>query len=232
VVELPFGFAVLNSIYPHSWEHNRVVVGEAAPDPALVIRTTDEVLARAGCAHRRCDFDRPGSEVVAGLVALQTGWEPEETRLMVFTPNDLPEYWAPVQAVTLDQLAPALAAHWQASYPQFDAAVVAELVARPQVTATASDVTHLAVVESGRPVSWCTLRQVGAVAEIDEVGTALAYRNRGYGRAVVLDAVARARAAGADLVWLAALAQDWPRDWYGRLGFQEVGTRWVLQRGG
>jgi GNAT superfamily N-acetyltransferase len=94
------------------------------------------------------------------------------------------------------------------------------------------DVTHLAVLDDDRPVSWCTLRQDGAVAEIDEVGTAWTHRNRGYGRAVVWEAAARARAAGADLVWLAALQDDWPRQWYGRLGFQEIASRFIVQRPG
>ena len=40
------------------------------------------------------------------------------------------------------------------------------------------------------------------------------------------------RDAGCDLVHLTAYAADWPRAWYERLGFVDVGARWVAHRRG
>ena len=40
----------------------------------------------------------------------------------------------------------------------------------------------------------------------------------------------RARAAGCDVVWLLARADDWPRRWYERIGFVDVGCRWEAVR--
>jgi hypothetical protein len=47
---------------------------------------------------------------------------------------------------------------------------------------------------------------------------------------LVLTAVARARAQDADLVFLLADAEDWPRELYARLGFETVGTIYELHR--
>ncbi len=59
-------------------------------------------------------------------------------------------------------------------------------------------------------------------AQIEDVVTAPAHRGRGHGTAVVLTALAAARAAGADFVFLVADADDWPKNWYARLGFEEI----------
>jgi predicted N-acetyltransferase YhbS len=42
-------------------------------------------------------------------------------------------------------------------------------------------------------------------------------------------AIAAAREAGADFVFLVADADDWPKEWYARLGFEPIG-RYVKLR--
>ena len=49
------------------------------------------------------------------------------------------------------------------------------------------------------------------------------YRGRGLARALVLRAAAESRAAGNDLTFLVADADDWPRRLYERLGLETVG---------
>ena len=82
----------------------------------------------------------------------------------------------------------------------------------------------------GRPVSVCELYTRDNVAQIEDVGTLEAYRNLGLARAVVLHAVTAARAAGCDLVFLEADADDWPRELYGRLGFRPIGQIYAFVR--
>ena len=65
----------------------------------------------------------------------------------------------------------------------------------------------------------------GATAAIEAVMTDPAHQRAGLARALVRNAVARARAVGCDVVFLVAAADDWPRGWYVRLGFIDVGTR-------
>ena len=75
----------------------------------------------------------------------------------------------------------------------------------------------------GEVVSYSDLYTDGADAQIEDVGTLPEHRGRGYASAVVLAAIATARAGGADFVCLVADAEDWPKELYRRLGFEEVG---------
>lgn len=65
---------------------------------------------------------------------------------------------------------------------------------------------------------------VGRVGRLQDVDVAPAFRERGFGRELLL-AVCE-KAAGLDLVGLClrADANDWPKDWYLRFGFTHVGT--------
>ena len=75
----------------------------------------------------------------------------------------------------------------------------------------------------GEVVSYSDLYTGGADAQIEDVGTLPEHRGRGYASAVVLAATEAARADGADFVCLVADAEDWPKELYRRLGFDEVG---------
>jgi ribosomal protein S18 acetylase RimI-like enzyme len=75
----------------------------------------------------------------------------------------------------------------------------------------------------GEIVSYSDLYQDGSDAQVEDVGTVPEHRNEGHASAVVLAAIAAARAEGAEFVCLVADAHDWPKELYGRLGFDEVG---------
>jgi GNAT superfamily N-acetyltransferase len=83
---------------------------------------------------------------------------------------------------------------------------------------------YFVAADDGVDASACTLYSVGSVAQIEEVATLLAHRNRGLARAVVLAALESAVTGGAELVFLAADDLDWPKELYGRLGFDRLGT--------
>jgi RimJ/RimL family protein N-acetyltransferase/ribosomal protein S18 acetylase RimI-like enzyme len=72
--------------------------------------------------------------------------------------------------------------------------------------------------------AYCEVRSDGTVAQIEDVNTLPRFRGRGLGRAVVQHAVDDARATN-DIVYLEALAEDWPRELYAKLGFDIVGER-------
>src|SRR4029077_20025889 len=80
-----------------------------------------------------------------------------------------------------------------------------------------------AVELEGEVVSYTDLYLDGSDAQVEDVGTLPAHRNEGRATAVVLGAIAEARKAGAEFVFLVADANDWPKVLYGRLGFDEVG---------
>jgi ribosomal protein S18 acetylase RimI-like enzyme len=105
--------------------------------------------------------------------------------------------------------------------------------ATPELLAQLSRAKHLiaervrtrffAVVVDGTVVSYTDLYQDDADAQVEDVGTLHEYRGRGYASAVVLAAIAEARAGGAEFVFLCADKNDWPKELYRRLGFDELG---------
>lgn len=73
-------------------------------------------------------------------------------------------------------------------------------------------------------VAWTDLYVAQGVAQIEDVATVEEHRGKGYATAVVLRAIEEGRREGADLVFLVADGEDWPRHLYARLGFDEVGA--------
>jgi GNAT superfamily N-acetyltransferase len=74
------------------------------------------------------------------------------------------------------------------------------------------------------------LYQHGAVAMVEDVATLEEYRGHGIARACVLAAIRAAREGGAELVFLHALADDWPRQLYEKLGFDGIGHVWSFTK--
>lgn len=88
------------------------------------------------------------------------------------------------------------------------------------------------VVVDGTPVAGACLYHDGAVAQVEDVATVPAHRNRGLARAVVLRCVEEARAAGAELAFLVANDGDWPKELYAKLGFDVIALEHMAGRPG
>jgi ribosomal protein S18 acetylase RimI-like enzyme len=101
--------------------------------------------------------------------------------------------------------------------------VMAELFAGKELIGQRVRARYFAVVLDGKVVSYTDLYQDGADAQIEDVGTLHEYRERGYASAVVLAAIGAARADGAEFIFLVADLEDWPKELYRRLGFDELG---------
>ena len=82
----------------------------------------------------------------------------------------------------------------------------------------------------GRPASCCRLLARDGTGQIEDVGTLPGARERGLGRAVTLAAAQASVAEGNELTYLGALADDWPRLMYERLGFEEIGETLGFRR--
>jgi RimJ/RimL family protein N-acetyltransferase/predicted GNAT family acetyltransferase len=109
-----------------------------------------------------------------------------------------------------------------------DEAIAERLLAAKRRRGRAVPTRHFGIREDGRVVAYCDLYESGGLAQIEDVNTLQEARGRGYGRALVAKAVAEARGAGADLVFLDALRDDWPRDLYAKLGFEIVGESYLF----
>jgi uncharacterized protein (DUF952 family)/GNAT superfamily N-acetyltransferase len=220
---IPFdeGFATLDPRVPASYEHNGLWFTEPAASAAEVREVADHLLAEL--PHRRVVTDHP--------LPPDLGWEVDEQRIMVLAPEAAapdPVADVTVEAVTSEVMDGLWGPSWRASIPGIDDDAVADLLRREPFADAHVRIVDLAVRgDDGVPVAGAQLRIDGATAAVEAVMTVPERRRERLGHALVGEAIRRSRAAGCDLVWLLAFADDWPREWYARLCFAEVATRWV-----
>ena len=223
VVPVTGGVATLDPRVPASWEHNGLWIDDEV-DAATLITEADRALA--GLAHRRA--------VLAHPPPVDLGWDAEELRFLVLdrlapTPRP-PASAGRVTAVTQEVMAHLWRPSWRRDLPNVADADIDDLVRREAFADAHARIVDLAILDDGVPIAGTQLRLDGATAAIEAVMTDPDHRGNGYATALVGDAIGRARAAGCDVVWLLARADDWPRRWYERLGFADVGARWEVVR--
>ena len=227
IVEVGWGFAHLQSDFPHSFSHNRVVVtGDVSV--AEVLAETERVLGGAGLTHRYVKFD----DEVAGEAAIQAfvaaGYEHQPLVTMIHngessdTSNDSQSN--PVSEVTVDQLRPALIRDWKVELPGTPDEVINQLADRVELYSRGAETAFLAVFDGDDVASRADLyldRQNG-IAQFENLVTHADYRGRGHASALVREGLRRSGAAGCGLSFLVADLNDWPREWYSRLGYVEA----------
>ena len=223
------GVAVLDPDVAYSRDNNKVLFPEPV-DADTVEAATDEVGGNAGWPHRAAALLWPDSGPVAAELG-RRGWDVEELLLMA-----RPAAAAPGgdRAEVVDQSE----VHdlWERSWRRDLAGtrdldrVVAQLVGREHLNDRVVAVSDVVVRENGRVVAAGQLRVDGATAAVDSVLTDPAARGRGHADAVLARSLSLAAEAGCDLVVLEAAADDWPRHWYARRGFETLASVWGVSR--
>jgi GNAT superfamily N-acetyltransferase len=216
-VPLAFGTALFCDALPRVWDLNFVRVERVDVELDVMLAETERVQAEAGLVHRKLKL--PFEPRVPN------GWKP--TRLVVMIHRGgVPEVAGPVEEVD----AAVLRETWEheTRSTNGDEETVRQLVAARFVRDAAAGPRYFAARVDGRRVSECSLFSDGRTAEVDAVTTIEAYRGRGLAKAVVVRAVDAAYRAGHDLVFLLADADDWPKELYRKLGFEEIGSAWEL----
>jgi uncharacterized protein (DUF952 family)/ribosomal protein S18 acetylase RimI-like enzyme len=217
--ELPVagGVAVLTGPVPCSRQHNQLLV-DGDVEAATVAAEADRTLG--GLAHRMALL--ASAPLAAGMAAL--GWEVEELTVMAAPAGGTSG--GPVRQVDIEDARPFWDASWRRAVPGIDPATLAQLTDRYALEREVVDLRCLAAFTGSELAAACLLKIDGATAVVDAVETAPEHRGRGHGNALLAEARAMAAAAGCDLVTLEAAAADWPRHWYARHGFTEVGRAW------
>lgn len=82
----------------------------------------------------------------------------------------------------------------------------------------------------GHLVAMTKLRTDGRVAQVEDVYTVPEARGRGHARALVSRAIELASETGAELTFITADDNDWPKLLYARIGFRPVGHVWHFHR--
>lgn len=189
--------------------------------------------------HRHVVFDDAdaGERMAAPLE--DAGWERGRTVLMMFDGD--PMALAPdprAREISETEMDALQLANLREGAPEVDArsGLAARLLATQRRLRTANPARCFGAGEpSGELASMCTLFldpdvDGRRVAMITDVGTRVAQRARGLGRAVVGAAVAHAGGWGADLIVVGADADDWPQLMYSSIGFEPIGRQVTLTR--
>lgn len=128
---------------------------------------------------------------------------------------------------------------FEALQPARLAATLGEQWGEPEIASLLDDAKRLvmgavptrffAAFDGNEIAAYCEVRSADGVAQIEDVNTVERFRRRGFGRMVVQHALDEARQAN-DVVYLEALADDWPRELYAKLGFETLGERHFVTR--
>ena len=212
----PVGTAVYHDTLPRRLDSNFLRVEHEAD--AETVHSEANRLDRklivaldSGLGERLAPSFRERRWIVRREVVMAQLREPERTA-------DL----ALVQEVREEDLRPARA-RLNAGKPWGRPEVMEQLFAGKRSIAERVEARFFAVVADGEVLSYTDLYQDGADAQVEDVGTLPEHRGRGHATAVVLAAIAAAREGGAEFVFLVADKEDWPKELYRRLGFDELG---------
>jgi RimJ/RimL family protein N-acetyltransferase/predicted GNAT family acetyltransferase len=113
--------------------------------------------------------------------------------------------------------------------PWGDEEIARQLTGANRRVGESSQARYFAAVVDGGIAGWCELYARGGVAQIENVEVLEELRGRGLGRALVQHALDDARQSS-EVVFLEALADDWPRELYTKLGFDVVDRLEVYSR--
>jgi predicted GNAT family acetyltransferase len=100
---------------------------------------------------------------------------------------------------------------------------VRQLVAAQHRRRIAVDVRYFAARVDGRIASYCELFSREGTGQIESVMTLTASRGRGLAKSTVTRALVESLATGHDFTFLVAEAEDWPKELYRKLGFDDLG---------
>jgi ribosomal protein S18 acetylase RimI-like enzyme len=223
--EWRYGTAVFQDDFPNRWDSNFLRVDRSVGDAtaADLAAFADEVFA--SLAHREVVVDdADGGRLADGFRELD--YEVDRLISMVLRrePDHAPEMDA--REVEFEELRPLAVAANVESHGGMAPDVAEMLADFGVVTRDRAGARFFITDVDGRPVASCELYVHEGAAEVDNVHTLTPFRNRGGARAAVGAAIDAARSAGADLVWLLADAEDWPRRLYAKIGFDPLGECW------
>jgi GNAT superfamily N-acetyltransferase len=216
------GWVVRSPSLPQAWGLNHVRVQHTIP--------FDKLLALADREFAHLPYQHVILEDAAAGGALEPafasgGWKIDREVLMILRhePNRTDDS-AAVTELPLERLS-ALHRSWRLeSQPNLAPEVMDQLDEYTRREAAAKGDRGFAICDAaGEPHAMTTLRSDGRVAQVEDVYTLPEARGRGYARALIAYVLARARTEDHELVFIMADDDDWPKQLYGRLGFEPAG---------
>jgi predicted GNAT family acetyltransferase len=227
LVATPLGTALYNDGFLVRYDSNflRVEGGAGTTDATEVAAVCDEHFD--GFAHREVIVEdaRRGAAMAPGFGEL--GWRVD--RLLTMARREEPDAAPAVDGVTeldVDEIVAFTREVHLRNFPGDTQGVADSLAAFSRVLHERAGARFFGARVDGAVASACELYVHEGAAQIEDVNTLAPFRGRGLARRVVSFAAREAVDAGADLVWLIADDNDWPKELYATLGFRPVGTFW------
>ncbi len=223
-----WGRAFFHDRLPRVWDLNFLRV-DGAPqdlDARALAAEADHLQGAAGLEHRMVSIedDRTGVRISPELRSL--GWSAESLVIMVHRRAPYREVNTTiVREIDEDTACAATEAFTRTQPYGRDDETVRQIIEMRRVIASAVPTRHFGAPETGAPKSFCDLYSKDGVGQIEDVATLEAYRGRGLATAVVAKALEESVALGNDTTFLTADGEDWPKDLYGKLGFDALGYK-------
>ncbi|MEU7063713.1 GNAT family N-acetyltransferase [Streptomyces sp. NPDC046161] len=222
-VELPGAFIVRDPEFFLSQEHNQLIVDAPDGDLAALSRLAMERFGpRRQCRIAVLD-GALGERATSVLATAGYGRDTELVLARETAGCALPD--AAAQPVELAELREAVFRQQLVRYPEEELA--RQLTERRAARLRGADeVLFLAGRgPDGEIVAWADLYldRTSGLAQLEDLNTAAPHRGQGHGDTLVATCLALAAAAGIPQLFLIADAADWPREWYVRRGFTEIG---------
>jgi RimJ/RimL family protein N-acetyltransferase/ribosomal protein S18 acetylase RimI-like enzyme len=223
-VPSPHGIGLFCDSIPIVYDANYLRVETLAPAGELEAEA-DRLMERFW--HRRVITDAEGDAIAKDFAA--RGWT-QSTHLIMGHVRE-PDRVVDTSCVREVPFAALERAHARVTIeePYGDEELSAQLLEAKRRVAAVVPTRFFGAFVEDEVAAYCELRSDGQTAQIEDVNTLLPYRGRGLGRAVVQKALDEAR-AGHTIVFIEALANDWPKELYDRLGFDVLDVRHLFLR--
>lgn len=221
--EFPGVFAVRDAEFGRSEEHNQLIVEGPGTDPAALPGLAVRWLGRRP-RYRITVLDPESGERAAPVLAA-AGWERQGEVILTRStdgclrpePAALPVELAGMREAVLRQ---------QREWIE-DEEIARQLTDRRTARLRGAGRVHFLAVRTpaGEVAAWSDLYlepDVG-LAQLEDLVTGSRHRGAGHGDTLLATGLAMAAEAGIPRLFLLADATDWPRAWYGRRGFTEIG---------
>ncbi len=216
------GTAFFHDDYPKKYALNYLTITKEDPGLSVedMVAEAHRLQGAAGLLHRRINGGPIAERYFEDFKKL--GWQ--ATHLVIMAHDGIIRPGAkqlPVVEIDFEELR---AAQLQANLSDGNTPEVAEMLADSvQVLFDAVDLHFYACKVDGTIAGWCEHYLYDGISQTETVNTFESFRNRGVASSVVNHSLEVAYASGADLAFLIADNLDWPKELYGKLGFEPIG---------
>lgn len=217
------GTVFFHEDYPLKWDLNFLRVETDATYEAIK-KAADDSLGGAGLRHRKVHiYDQHLGERLLDRFK-DDGWRIDHLLVMILTRDPGKAGPLHVEEVSREEMVPEWFANDLEDNPKLNKEEALMVAASSKVTTESIETHFYAARIDGSIAGWCELYLEDGMGQIENVGTHARFRKRGASTSVVTHAVSVAKEAGADLIFLVADDNDWPKEYYGRMGFEPAGT--------